>query len=89
MATSTTLDGAKTATSSTPILTKAQDETNLSGTALALNHRTGVVTKLIATLERNTGDDTTASWAEDDGHWYNEAYTGIIIFKQSTRISIF
>ena len=69
------------------ILTKTQGVSSLSGTAQTINNRTFVVTKLITALERNTGNDTTASWAPD-GKWYNEAFDGIIVLVQTTDMKV-
>lgn len=71
----------------TKVLTKTQNANNLSGMAQFLNYRTLVVTKLLAALERNTGNDKTAEWAPD-GAWYNEAYSGVIIMVQRTGVEI-
>lgn len=71
----------------TVILTKTQNTSSLSGMAQFLDNRTLVVTKLLAALERNTGNDNTASWAPD-GAWYNEAYSGVIIMVQRTGVDI-
>ena len=69
------------------ILTKTQGISNLSDKALFLDNRTKVVTKLLAAIERNTGNDSTASWAPD-GKWYNEAYSGVVILEQKTSIKV-
>ena len=71
------------------ILTKTQDASSLiDKEATKINQRTGIVDKLVAAIERNTGNDTTASWASTDGHWYNEAYEGVIVMVQNTKIEI-
>ena len=71
------------------ILTKTQDASSLpSGDAKTINLKTGIVDKLVAAIERNTGNDTTASWASSDGHWYNEAYEGVIVMVQKTAVEI-
>ena len=89
MVSSKSADGV-TSGAGTKILDKNQDESALSGMALRLNQRTGAVTKLLAAIERNTGNDTTAEWAdaETDGKWYNEAYDGIVVMVQETKITI-
>lgn len=71
----------------TVVLTKGQGADSLSGQALFLDKRTQAVTKLIAALERNSGNDMTASWVSD-GKWYNEAYDGVIIVVQMTELEI-
>lgn len=43
------------------MMNKSQGISNLTGKALFLDNRTKVVTKLLATLERNTGNDPSAS----------------------------
>ena len=75
------------ATTTTKILNKKQGVEVLSGEALAINNRTYAVQKLLAALERNAGNDTTASWASD-GRWYNEAYAGITVYVQHTDIQV-
>lgn len=67
------------------ILTKEQDAGSLSGTALAINSRTMVVTKLIDAIERNTGNDPDAAWVSD-GHWLNEAFDGITVAVSTTKL---
>ena len=67
------------------ILTKDQGVESLSGTALAINSRTLVVTKLVDSIERNTGSDSTAQWV-GDGHWYNEAFNGITVVVNTTKL---
>jgi len=60
----------------------------LSGDAQKVNQRTGFIQKFMAAIERNTGNDFTASWASEDGKWYNEAYAGIIVIEQKTAVEI-
>ena len=74
--------------STSKILTKTQGVDSLSGEAANINNRTFAVTKLLAAIERNTGNDRTASWATSDGTWYNEAYAGITVYVQHTKLSI-
>ena len=73
------------------ILQKTQGVSDIDsgtyGDAITINNRTGVIDKLLAAIERNTGNDTTASWAPD-GHWYNEAYEGVIVLVQKTTIEV-
>ena len=54
--------------------------------AQMLDARTGVVTKLLAALERNTGNDEN-SWAESN-HWYNEAFNGITVVMYQTTLEL-
>ena len=67
------------------ILTKEQGVDSLSGTALAINSRTLVVTKLLDSIEHNTGNDSKATWVTD-GHWYNEAFDGITVVVSTTKL---
>lgn len=67
------------------ILTKDQGVESLSGMALAINSRTLVITKLVDSIERNTGSDSTAQWV-GDGHWYNEAFNGITVVVNTTKL---
>ena len=69
------------------ILTKSQGVDSLRSTAKLIDNKTYVIRKLLAAIERNTGNDATASWVSD-GRWYNEAYSGIIIMVQRTGLDI-
>jgi hypothetical protein len=72
------------------ILTKGQKESALAegSTAYTINKYTGVVDQLVANLQRNSGNDTEAGWASDDGKWYNEAFDGITVLVQTTEIHL-
>ena len=76
------------------ILTKSQTTLAEGSTAYKINERTYVVDKLVASIERNTGNDTNASWTIDpntnkpDGKWYNEAFNGITVKVQTTVLSV-
>lgn len=70
------------------VLNKNQGAEALSGEALKLDQRTKVVTNLCKVLTRNTGNDTTASWASSDGKWYNEAFDGICIVRRETCFEV-
>lgn len=72
------------------ILTKTQNASNLSSGSLAytINNKTLVVEKIVQAIERNTGNDRTASWAVSDGTWYNEALDGIIVVVQTTPLKV-
>jgi len=59
----------------------------LSGDAKALDERTKIITNFVTALERNTGNDRSASWASD-GKWYNEAFDGIYVVRQQTNIQV-
>ena len=68
------------------ILTKGQGIESLSNPlARSIESRTLIVTKLIAALERNSGNDTEATWVAD-GHWYNEAFDGITVAISTTTL---
>lgn len=70
------------------MLDKNQGAEALSGEALKLDQRTKIVTNLCKVLTRNTGNDTTASWASSDGKWYNEAFDGICIVRRETCFEV-
>lgn len=74
--------GGVTGATGTRILRKDQSASNLTGTAKELDSRTGVVSNFISAIERNTGDDETASWAPD-AKWYNEAFELTIMVQTS------
>ena len=68
------------------ILNKGQGvESITNSVARSIESKTLVVTKLIAAVERNSGNDTGAPWAPD-GHWYNEAFDGITVAISTTTI---
>lgn len=69
-------------------LQKNQGPEALSGEAMSLDQRTKVITNLCTVLTRNTGNDTTASWAQSDGHWYNEAFDGICYTRCETSFEV-
>ena len=70
----------------TAILSQEQDASSLSDPkAIEYNNRTLVVKKLIDAIERNTGDDSGAKNIAP--HWYNEAFDGITVIKQTTVIT--
>ena len=71
----------------TVILTKGQGASALGGAVKTIDNRTGFVTKYVAAVERNTGNDRTAAWAPD-GKWYNEAYYGIVVMEQTSQIEV-
>ncbi len=81
------------AATGTVILSKGQGASALKGgsgakaRAYMLDLRTGIVTKYVAAIERNSGNDPTASWAPD-GKWYNEAWSGVIIMVTSTELQV-
>lgn len=56
-------------------------------TAIAINNRTLIVEKLIDAVERNTGNDSDANWVSD-GHWYNEAFNGVTVMVQQTKLKV-
>ncbi len=70
-------------------MTKTQDVSSLSDTeALQLENKTRIVTNLVNSLHRAKGQDTTASWSQLDGTWYNEALDGICIVAYNTKFLI-
>lgn len=75
----------------TQILDKADNystvSSRLTGDAKQLNDRTMVVTNLVKALERNTGNDPTATWVSD-GQWYNEAFDGIVVVRKATTLTV-
>ena len=70
------------------ILKKNEGVEKLSGTAKEIDDYTKVVTNLVNSLTRNAGNDKSASWAESDGKWYNEAYDGVSIAIYSAQIEV-
>ena len=70
------------------ILNKYQTADSISDkVARDINLRTHVVDNLIASIERNTGEDAAADWATD-GHWYNEAFNGVTVIVQRTWLKV-
>ncbi len=68
--------------------TKASSiESILTGDAKAVDVRTKLITNFVTALERNAGNDTSASWASD-GKWYNEAFDGVYVVRQQTNIRV-
>lgn len=59
----------------------------LSGTLAKVELRTNIIEKVLTTLERNTGNDSTASWVTD-GRWYNEIVDGIQVIVKTTNLSV-
>lgn len=67
---------------------KWQDvNSNLSGLAKEIDDRTQAITNLVKALERNTGNDETASWAKNDGKWYNEAFA-VYMVRQCNTLTV-
>lgn len=72
----------------TKILSKGQTVKDLTNEeAIELDNKTYVIRNFLSSIERNTGKDTTASWASD-GKWYNEAWDGIFVVRQSTAFKV-
>jgi hypothetical protein len=70
------------------ILSKSQSASSLSNeTAKELDEKTKVISEFAAAIERNSGSDTTATWATD-GKWYNEAFDGLTILVTETTIKV-
>jgi hypothetical protein len=53
-----------------------------------LEQRTKLISNFVGALERNKGNDHTASWATSDGRWYNEAFDGIYVVRQATYLTV-
>lgn len=53
-----------------------------------LNLKTGLISNVINSVTRNAGQDTNASWATDDGKWYNEANDGIYVVAQAMTYKV-
>lgn len=71
----------------TQVLSKDGTVNGLTGEAKDINDRTMAITNLVQCLERNTGNDSSASWAPD-GRWYNEAFNGYTIVRKCTTFSV-
>lgn len=70
------------------ILSKGQSVKELKDTeAKYIDTRTKLITNYVGAIERNTGDDFTASWATDDGKWYNEAFS-LTVLELETKITV-
>lgn len=61
---------------------------SLTGEAKAIDDRTKIITNVVKSLERNTGVDKSAAWSKRDGKWYNEAFDGIYLVRQSTTLQV-
>lgn len=71
------------------ILEKGQDYLQISDkVAKNIDNKTFVVRKLLEGLETNTGDDKSAKWATEDGKWYNEAFDGVTVYIQVSKLSV-
>ena len=63
-------------------------ESLLSNSELnVLDNKTKFLTNYLNAIERNTGNDKTASWATD-GKWYNEAWDGLTVVRQETTFEV-
>lgn len=72
------------------ILKKDQGVDKLSNAlAKQIDARTKVISNFVSAIERNTGEDYTASWAEgeDDGKWYNEAFE-VYVLVQTSKVTV-
>lgn len=67
---------------------KLNTQTEYGNLAQQINTRTLVVDKLCKAIERNTGNDKSASWASADGKWYNEAFNGVTVVIQRTKLEV-
>lgn len=71
------------------ILTRGQGVTDLtSDLARDIESKTCAISAILNSIERNTGDDVSAPWAMDDGHWYNESVGEIEVYVQTTYLNI-
>lgn len=71
------------------ILHKTEGVGSLDATSDAKNfeNRIGLISRYINAIERNTGNDKSADWASDNGHWYNEA-SAIYLRQDLTSINV-
>lgn len=62
----------------------------LSGDAKVIDDRTMFITNIVTSLTMNRGVDKTAEWVNGptEGRWYNEAFDGIYLVKQETKMEI-
>jgi chitodextrinase len=68
------------------ILSQNQTYTSIhNAKAKEIDNKTYVVRKLLASVERGGGNDSTATWSKK---WYNEAMDGITVMVQETKITI-
>jgi hypothetical protein len=68
------------------ILKQNQTYTSIhNAKAKEIDNKTYVVRKLLASVERGGGNDSTATWSKK---WYNEAMDGITVMVQETKITI-
>lgn len=70
------------------VLNKEQGPESLTGEAKELDKRTLVITNLTKALERNSGHDPSASWAGENGCWYNESFDGVVVARQATYLTV-
>lgn len=62
----------------------------LSGDAKEIDDKTRFITNIVTSIIRNRGTDRTAEWVDGptEGRWYNEAFDGIYLVKQHTKILV-
>ena len=62
----------------------------LSGDAKDIDDATSFITNFVSALTRNQGIDYTSEWAsgQKDGKWYNEAFDGAYLVRQSATFNI-
>lgn len=69
-------------------LAKDQNQDDIQSTAIkALEMRTKIVENLCTALNRNQGNDDSATWVSD-GKWYNEAIDGICVVRYETCFEV-
>ncbi len=62
----------------------------LTEDAKDIDDHTSFITNFVSSLTRNRGTDTTAEWAngKTDGKWYNEAFDGVYLVRQSFSMDV-
>lgn len=69
------------------ILSQTEDITSLKDEkALFFENQNQLISRFLESIERNTGDDSTADWVSN-GHWYNEA-VNLYIKSDITSIKV-
>ena len=73
---------------STCVLTKEQSVDELTNElAIDIETKTNAISAIIDNIERNSGNDSNASWV-NDGKWYNEAVGDITVCVQTTYLTV-
>lgn len=66
---------------------KSNIDSALPHSLAGLEEKTYFVTNFVKSIERNTGNDSSASWAPD-GKWYNEAFEAVYMVYQETNLEV-